>query len=149
MAGDRDPAAKGMSAYDRYQELAGHPERMPGRGGASTLASRSVRPHRIPRVSEDAHGSSDEPGTKIATLASVVSGYRKGALAFVGGDQNVRLPSMRRPRGWPQPTATLRPTFPTAVNTTNSFLGKLEEAVGMQGLQSPTGVTPSTALPKP
>ena len=39
--------------------------------------------------------------------------------------------------------------YRVAMNTTNSFLGKLEEAVGMRGLQSPTGVTPSTALPKP
>ena len=29
MAGDRDPAAKGRDAYDRYQELAGQPAGLP------------------------------------------------------------------------------------------------------------------------
>jgi hypothetical protein len=149
MAGDKDGAAKGMSAYDRYQELAGHPERMPGNGNATPLRAAIGRLIATPQYQRLPDGSPDEPRTKIATLASIVSGYRKGALAYVGGDQNVRAAEYAETKRVATANGYASPNIPTAVNTTNSFLGELEEAVGMRGLQSPTGVTPSTALPKP
>ena len=64
MAGDKDGAAKGMSAYDRYQELAGHPERMPGTGRGGTPKG---------------HGSnlSPPPSTRSCLMAAPMSRGRR------------------------------------------------------------------------
>lgn len=148
LAGDKDPAAKGMSAYDRYQELAGHPERMPGASSSQMNMKQALsKLFASPQYQRLPDGSPDEPGTKIAAATSLVAAYRKGAKAFVASDQNVRAAEYAETKRVATANGYASPNIPTAVNTTNSFLGRLGAMIGVRGLQSPTGVTPTTALP--
>lgn len=63
----------GTSAYDRYQELAGHPPGMQSLKDSLTSLIQTKDFQALP------HGSSMEEGTKAGVMMKIVKGYREGA----------------------------------------------------------------------
>ena len=90
LAGNADPAAKGRNAYDRFQEIAGHPDQFPGNEGAPSLRKTVTE-----LIGSDAYqnapdGAAQTRGTKSAMVTHVIAQYRNGALRQMAADSNVQ-----------------------------------------------------------
>ena len=149
LAGNRDPEAAGRTAYDRFQELAGHPERMPGAPPQAVplrdAVSKLIASDRYQKMPD---GAPDTPGTKIATLMDLVRGYRKAALGFVGGDNNVRQAEYAETVRVAKANGYAMPNMPTQTNQTDGFLQRLGQTFGLSGLHAPSPAAPTLGTPQ-
>jgi hypothetical protein len=147
MAGDRDPGSAGKDAYDRYQELAGHPERMPGMEGTPSLRETVEK-----LIASDAYqqlpdGAAQTKGTKLAALSDVVSKYRNGALKAIGADKNVMQAEQAEQKRVAAEIGRQSPNVPTPTNTMSSMLQRLGARMGIGNLQAPSPAVPTTGQP--
>jgi hypothetical protein len=146
LAGDRDPSAAGRSAYDRMQELAGHPERMPGAApGTASMRNTVAQLINSENYRNAPDGASTTPGTKLALLTSVIDPLREGARQFVGGDKNVMQAEQAEERRVASLRGGQNPGAPTVTNATDSFLQRLGSSFGLSSLRAPSPATPTGA----
>ena len=149
MAGDQDPEAKGRTAYDRFQELAGHPERYPGAKGDEPALRDTIAKligtedyQRLP------DGDAATKGTKLSVLTDVIRRYREGALRYVSADSNVREAENAEQHRVISQLGALSGSPPTPTNQANSMLQRLGSMMGLHSLRVPSPATPTTALPQ-
>jgi class 3 adenylate cyclase len=117
MAGDRDPESAGRDAYDRYQELAGHPmASVPGLRDAITKLIGDPRYQALP------DGSADTPGTKLSILMDTVHAYRSAAMKRISADGNVRQAETEELRRVAIARGQMAAPNPTPTNTMDGML---------------------------
>lgn len=148
LAGNVDKAAAGQNAYDRFQELAGHPERMPG-GNKDALPLKTAVENLVGdrRYQNMPDGAPDTPGTKIATLTALINGYRNGAKRFMGADTNVRQAEYSEAMRVAAAAGHLTPASPTPTNAADGLIKRLGSFMGVGGMGAPPPATPTLALP--
>ena len=148
LKGDKDPEAAGRTAYDRFQELAGHPERahngnpnaVPLRDAIANLVS-SPAYQRLP------DGDSQTKDTKLWRLTGLIHEYRQTALDRIQADGNVRAAENAEQHRVLSQLGTLSGSPPTPTNQANGLMQRLGSVVGLSSLRVPNPATPTTALP--
>lgn len=148
LAGNVDKAGAGMNAYDRFQELAGHPERMPG-GNKDALPMKVAVENLVGdrRYQNMPDGDPETPGTKIATLTALINGYRQGAKKYMGADTNVRQAEFSEAMRVAAANGHMTPASPTPTNAADGLIKRLGGLMGIGGMGAPAPATPTTALP--
>lgn len=145
LAGNADPGGKGMNAYDRFQELAGHPERMPG-GNPTAKPLRQAATDLInsAEYKKMPDGDPGTKGTKVATLMGLVNSYREGARKFMASDNNVRAQEYSETMRVAKANGYVTPNMPTPTNTADGMINRLGKMFGFSGAHAPSPAAPTT-----
>lgn len=138
MAGNRDTGAAGRDAYDRFQELAGHPNRFPGANPkAKSLGDAVTEMIASPGYQKALDGTNGEKDTKMGMIAELVHGYRAQALGMMASDKAVSQAEQAENQRRANVKGTLTPNAPTAANKTDSFMSSLAKTFGMSTTTPP------------
>lgn len=148
LAGNVDKEAAGQNAYDRFQELAGHPERMPGGNKDAPPLKQAVENLiATQKYKNMPDGDPASAGTKAYVLTALIHGYRDGAKRFMGTDTNVRQAEYSEAMRVAAANGHMTPASPTPTNAADGLIKRLGGLMGIGGMGVPAPATPTTALP--
>lgn len=149
LAGNHDPEAAGRTAYDRFQELAGHPAMIPGASpNTPSLKQTLAKLIDSPAYQNSPDGGADAKGTKASLVTTVMHKYRDAARTFVSADKNVMQAEYAEQQRVAAARGGTTPNSPTPTNTLDSVIQRLGASFGMGGLKAPAPAVPTTGVPQ-